>query len=350
MSKVKAHIVIQTAFLGDLILSIPLLKKIKSLNPQQQLIVVCKKGLGDLLLKEKVADSVIEITKGQKNSYRDALTVLKTFEVQDVYCVHRSIRSLLFAAQIKAKRKIGFSSFLGFWIFDENVEYNSEWPEVLRILKILEPVHSSVAAELETSDWAYLNQADEAGHLPLVPEQFKFAAQLRVHKSSKLRIALFPGSVWATKKWTASGYKELAQFFLSRGHEVDLMGGPDEKALCEEIAKAAPQSQVLAGRLSISESLKAVAKYDLVICNDSASTHMAAYQHTPVVSIFGPTTLDLGFRPWTNESIIVENNQLNCRPCGKHGHQACPLGHHHCMEQITAAQVISAAQRMLPMI
>ena len=74
---------------------------------------------------------------------------------------------------------------------------------------------------------------------------------------------------------------------------------------------------------------------------------MAASVNTAVVVIFGPTTLELGFRPWSNNSKIVQNSNLNCRPCGKHGHQVCPLGHHHCMINIKADSVIKAALDLL---
>lgn len=338
----QANVVIQTAFLGDLILSIPLFKRLKETQPKLSLIVVCKKGLGDFLIQEKIADQCIEITKGDKKSYQTALNILEKFEIENIYCVHRSIRSLLFAAQIRAKKKIGFSSFFGFWVFDDQVDFADEWPEVLRIIKILETTDTVIYKSLSNVNWENLNDPNADGVLPSVPDIFAFKKKY-ISKVPTKKIALFPGSVWATKKWTEAGFVAVANFFLKEGYTVDLMGGPDEKQLCEQIASAAPQATLWAGRLSIAESVQAIANYDLVICNDSAAAHMASYQCTPVLTIFGPTTLNLGFRPWSNSAIIVENNGLDCRPCGKHGHQKCPLGHHNCMNLIGPQQVIDAA-------
>ncbi len=346
MIKQKAHVVIQTAFLGDLILSIPLFKRLKNLFPDTALIVVCKKGLGDFLLKEKLVDHYFEVTKGDKKSYKKVLAELKNFLVKNVYCVHRSIRSLFFASQIHAEKKIGFSSLLGFWIFDDQIDFAQNWPEPLRILKVLETTDTCCNQLLSSENWEKLNKTNGEGFLPPVPAQFSFNHNLQLTTRDR-KIALFPGSVWATKKWTKEGFAEVARFFLADGYTVDLMGGPDEMVLCEEIALKAPGANVLAGQLSVAESLRKVREHVLVICNDSASTHMAAYQNTPVLSIFGPTTLELGFRPWSDDAVIVENKNLDCRPCGKHGHQKCPLGHHHCMNQISAVSVIDSAFKLL---
>lgn len=346
MVQKKAHIVIQTAFLGDLILTIPLFKRLKDLFPDTLLIVVCKKGLADFLLKEKLVDQCLEVSKGDRGSYNDALSDLKEFDVQNVYCVHRSTRSLLFTSKITAKKKIGFASLLGFWIFDDQIDFENSWPEALRLIKILETTDPVYYKALKEQSWSMLNQPNPEGFLPGVPTQFAFNHNLKLTLRER-KIALFPGSVWATKKWTKEGFAEVASFFIADAYAVDLMGGPDEKALCDEIAILAPGCNVLAGKLSIAESIRQVQDYVLVICNDSAAAHMAAYQNTPVLTIFGPTTLDLGFRPWTDDSIIVENNNLDCRPCGKHGHQKCPLGHHHCMNQIAAVTVIDSAFKLL---
>lgn len=338
----KSNLVIQTAFLGDLILSIPLLQRLKKLFPDDKLIVMCKAGLGEFLLKEHVADEVVEVEKGSSVSYRQARTTLSAYQLRNVYCVHRSMRSLLFAAGLKAQKKYGFSSLLGFWIFDEVIDYPADNPEVLRQMAILEASDSETLEQLAAEDYSVLNHAG----LPAVPLYFSFEHPLRKHAPSK-RVAIFPGSVWATKKWTKAGFAELAVMLRKAGYHVDLLGGPTEKKLCEDIAAQAGDVQVLAGRLTIAETIRALADYDLVVTNDSAPTHMAAYQNTPVLTIFGPTVLVQGFRPWSNKAIVVENAELKCRPCGKHGHNVCPLTHHNCMNTISAAAVYKKALQLL---
>ncbi len=340
------NLVIQTAFLGDLILSIPLFRKIKSLFPDRDLGVVCKKGLGEFLLREKIVDYVYEVEKSNRASYVAALQTINQHQVQNLYCVHRSTRSLLMSAQIKAEKRIGFSSFLGFWIFDDCIDFLDEAPEVIRQFKILETTDAQVRDLFLNNDFSRYNDMSEVPPAEFVFEPASALVQTSI-KSSK-RVALFPGSVWNTKKWSEEGYRELAQIFLKSGYEVDLLGGPDEKGLCESIAKGDTGLHVLAGRYSIADTVATVKDYALVVSNDSAPTHMASYAGVPVVTIFGPTTSLLGFRPWSEQAQVVENNSMICRPCGPHGHMACPLGHHLCMRTITSTQVAMACRAFLP--
>ena len=343
----SSQLVIQTAFLGDLILSIPLLKKIKQRFPDDQLILVCKSGLGEFFLKEKIVDQVFEIKKNDRDSYNSAIQQLNQKNIDNIFCVHRSLRSQLMSLKVKARRKIAFHSFVGRFIFNDLIEFKKSWPEALRQLNILTSIDQSVSALLKKQDWSYLNHPNEHGHLPQVPKDLQVPWMSKIEKAGSKKVALFPGSVWATKKWTAEGFVQVGQYFLKNGFQVFLMGGPDEKEICLQIQKQCPQAQVIAGALSIARSIEFIRDCALVIANDSAPTHMAACQDVPVVSVFGPTTLAMGFRPWSSNAMIVENNNLNCRPCGKHGHQQCPLGHHKCMKDIEASRVIEASLQLL---
>lgn len=338
----KSNLVIQTAFLGDLILSIPTLKKIKEIFPQDKLVVVCKQGLGEFLITEKIVDTVIEVEKSNSKSYKVALAKIKKIEIKNIFCLHRSVRSLLFVSKIKAEKKIGFFSFFGYWIFDETVPFVKEYPEVIRQFRILQTVDKKTFEVINSKNYSYLNNSN----LPPVPDFFSFSHKSE-NKDQSNKIAIFPGSVWATKKWTKSGYTQLCQLLIKDGYEVDLMGGPSEKLLCEEIAKMVNGVKVKAGSLSIAETIAELAGYALVISNDSAPIHMAAYNSRPVLTIFGPTTLSQGFRPWSDKAAVVENNSLKCRPCGPHGHNECPLGHHNCMKYIESIDVFNVAKKVI---
>ena len=344
MSKVLHHVVIQTAFLGDLFLAIPLLKSLKELFPDDHVILVCKTGLGDYFLAEKLVDHVIEVKKNDRESYVIALAKLNILKIGYLFCVHRSIRSLLLSFQINAKTKIGFKSFLGGFVFKHTVHFKKDWPEALRQLWILSAVDPKVQRKLLQGNWAVLNRADNDGNLAKIPAEF-----CAPHRSltAEKQIAIFPGSVWATKKWTEDGFSQVAAHFSSLGYKVFLMGGPDERIICENIKKLVPACEINAGQKTILESVTFIKSCHLVISNDSAPTHMAASQNIPVLTIYGPTTLNLGFRPWSSNAMVVQNNNLSCRPCGKHGHQKCPLGHHHCMTEISSQAVIRAATALL---
>jgi heptosyltransferase-2 len=157
-------------------------------------------------------------------------------------------------------------------------------------------------------------------------------------------VVLAPGSVWRTKMWTKEGFIELGRT-LSRDALVVVMGSRDESELCAEIARAIPNATSLAGRTSLWESAQLLAVADLLVCNDSGAMHLGAAAGVPIVSIFGPTVLELGYRPWASNAAVVQTD-LACRPCGKHGAEKCPLGHHDCMKKVVAADVLKAASNV----
>lgn len=341
------NLVIQTAFLGDLILSVPSLRKIKELFPEDELAIVCRHGIGKFLVDDGIVDHIYEIKKSDSKSYRNALNKINKKSVRHLYCLHRSIRSMVLAARIRALKKIGFSSFLGFWVFDDLVDFVPSFPEVIRQYKILETSSAEIRKLIASQDWKSLNLKNPSNGFEPIPAEFSFSNNVSAPDIQK-KIAVFPGSVWETKKWITSGYRELVKKLVAEGYSVSLMGAQSERELCLEVASELHEHvEVLAGQLSVNETIRAISNYALVICNDSAPAHMAAYKNVPVLGIFGPTLSSMGFRPWLNQSAVIEDETLSCRPCGKHGHRVCPLQHHNCMRNISAEKVFQQSLRLL---
>lgn len=334
----KTQVVIQTAFIGDVFLSILFFNHLKKIYPHDSIVLVCKKGVADFFLQEGLVDQIIEIEKGNSQSYQNALNQInKQFRVENVFCLHKSFRSAFLSFRIKAKNRFGFKIGLQSLLFSKTVHYTQSWPDPIRQLSLLRIVDSELDQLLSSKDWTYLNQMDQS-----IPDQFQFKNRSQVRTQIKSRkVAVFPGSVWATKKWTEEGYSKVIKYLCDQNYQVYLMGGMDERSICERLHQQEPRAQILAGQKKITESIEILKTCDFIIGNDSSSSHMAASVGTPVLALFGPTTLSLGFRPWINNSVVVENNDLECRPCGKHGHQQCPLGHHKCMKDMTAEIVLA---------
>ena len=334
----KTQVVIQTAFIGDVFLSVLFFNWLRKIYPDDNIVLVCKKGVANFLLHEGLVNQLIEIEKGNNQSYETAVHLInRQHVVQNVFCLHKSFRSALFSFKIKAESRIGFKVGIGSLFFSKSVIYPKSWPDPIRQLSLLRLVDSELDQLLKSKDWTYLNQIDQP-----IPDQFQFKNKSQTkNKIKSHKVAIFPGSVWATKKWTEDGFSEVAKYLCNQNYQVFLMGGADERIIAERIHLAEPRAQVLAGQKKITESLEILKTCDFIVGNDSSSSHMAASVGTPVLALFGPTTLDLGFRPWINSSVVIENNNLDCRPCGKHGHKQCPLGHHNCMKDISAATVIA---------
>jgi heptosyltransferase-2 len=157
-------------------------------------------------------------------------------------------------------------------------------------------------------------------------------------------VALCPGAVGPSKRWTAAGYGEVARALTSRGMAVWVVGGPDEARLAAEIASAGgPLARDLT-RPDLRNAILALAAARAALSNESGLLHVAAAIGTPAIGIFGPTS-PWHWAPLNPLAAVVETqSELPCRPCHK---PSCRLRHHRCMCDIPAAQVMAAVERAL---
>lgn len=363
MSEKPTNLLIQTAFLGDLLLSIPLLKKMRT-SDSSSVALVCRSGLGSFFLKTGLVDHVFEIKKGDSGSYKKILVEIQKLNLNEVFVPHQSLRTHLFVAQLKANKKIGFSTWWNSFFFNERIAREGRLPDAIRQLslmtfkddelkiKIAEYLQSNFAYSVAENGqmskppaWASMSIREKLISDKATWSRWLEKSGMSVHRE-KPWVLIFPGSVWATKKWTESGFVEVAKGMIKDGKEVLLMGAPDERELCSRIQEKAPGSHLLAGETSVYESALILAHSHLAIGNDSASMHLASAAETPLISIFGPTVIEFGYRPWSEKAYIVQSTGLSCRPCGPHGHQKCPVGTHICMKNISPKKVLEVAQNL----
>src|SRR5437899_1927937 len=156
-------------------------------------------------------------------------------------------------------------------------------------------------------------------------------------------VALAPGSVGASKRWTY--YPEAARLLAERGLDVWVVGGPGEKAQAEEIVAAAgAKARDLTGT-DLRNGILAMAAASVAISNDSGLMHIAAAIGTPTMGIFGPTSPYL-WAPLNGlaATVLQTKTVLPCQPCQR---TVCTMNDHRCMRDISASYVAEIAQRLL---
>ena len=244
-----------------------------------------------------------------------------------MFCLHRSFRSSLLAL-FSGARVIGFCEGALSVFFAER--------------------HSRSGALYEAEKNALLLQNYvEAKSISVYPklnftyEEVAEAETLLAGRKNFLAIA--PGSVWATKRWPEDKFADLIQKCRSLG-QVILVGGQDavDIAVAGKIKKILGNEILdLTGKTSLRVLAAIFSKTTLVIANDSAPLHIAIAVGTSVVGIFGPTTKELGFFPLAapGKAEVAEVENLDCRPCGLHGHRLCPQGHFRCMRDLDSELV-----------
>ncbi|RIK55854.1 lipopolysaccharide heptosyltransferase II [candidate division KSB1 bacterium] len=247
---------------------------------------------------------------------------------------HRSLRSALLVWLARIPRRVGFDRSAGAFLFTQRVRYQ-EKHEVERNLDLLRPFGEIPEKLKPRVDW---DEADAAR-----------ATELTKNVDSKrIWCALAPGSVWATKRWPADRFAELANALIAEVNaNVFLIGGQSDAELCREIQQSVGENCFnLAGMLSLRQSAALLDRCAILISNDSAPTHLGVATNCKVLTIFGPTVPRFGFAPYGEGHGVIEHD-LPCRPCSAHGSKECPIGTHACMLEITVEEVFTRVKAMI---
>lgn len=319
-------LVIQTAFLGDVILTIPLLQALAAEHGPVD--VVTTPGAGSLVETHPSVRRVIRWDKNGDNA-PGAWSLgrgLRAEGYERVYLPHRSVRSALVAKLTGARERIGFADapVLSRALYTRTVPRDVTRHESERLLALTHDARPATpwAMSLTDSDATRANEWLTANGI-----QDGF-------------VALAPGSIWGTKRWPY--YPELAKLLAPR--QVVVIGGKEDAHLGDAIVAASPTSAHSAvGKLSLRESAAVIRRAGLLVTNDSSPLHLATAVGTPILAIFGSTVPAFGYGPIRPGDRVAEL-AMACRPCSSHGPQVCPLGHHKCMRDQSPESLLRQAE------
>ncbi len=158
-------------------------------------------------------------------------------------------------------------------------------------------------------------------------------------------VAIAPGARWATKRWPPERFAAVADALAAEGASVVLAGGPADAAASAEVRAhlRAPLAADLSS-LSIEALAAALAEVDLVVSGDSGLAHLGGAVGTPALVLFGPTS-SVRWAPAPPGRALSLG--LPCSPCSNHGGEACPLGHHRCLGELSVSHVVNGARELL---
>jgi heptosyltransferase-2 len=318
-------LVIQTAFLGDVVLTTPLLAALAARHGQVD--VVTTPAAASLLERHPAVRHVIRYDKrgsdrGLYGIYRLAAT-LRDARYTQVYLPHRSWRSATLALLARIPERIGFADSPAAITYTGRVPRVRTGHEIERLLTLAGPTPASTA-------WPVVLGLTAGDHAAA-------DAWLAARGLSYGFVAVAPGSIWGTKRWPY--YADLVR---ALGAPVVVVGGPDDAGLGAEVAAASGQGHNAAGTLSLRASAALIQRAAVLVTNDSAPLHLATAVGTPVVALFGPTVPAFGFGPRGSADIVLGVTDLACRPCSAHGPQTCPQKHHRCMRELSVEAVVAA--------
>ncbi len=341
----KNILIFNPSFLGDTVLTTPLIKAVKKLYPNARISFCVRDRQAELFNGLPFIDNVITYDKrGADKGISGLLNFsnkLKNYNFDLVINVHKSIRSSVLLLRLGADI-VGFKQAVLSSLFKHTVSRDMELHEVLRNLMLIKPLVDTFdiddVIKLAGSLSCYID--DELYN----NTKYYYST---VTKQKKV-IAIAPGSVWATKRYPAEYYVEVANKLVDMGYDIALFGSKEDRQSLDEFKSLFTGDYYdYAEKTSLSDLPAFLANSSALICNDSGTMHIAVACNVPCVSIFGATTTYLGFAPYDDKSVVVENTSLDCRPCGKHGGKTCPQKHFKCMLDVKPSKVVDAVVTIL---
>ncbi len=325
----KKILVIQTAFIGDVVLATSLIENLHQQFPEVKIDILVRKGNESLFQSHPFLNQVLVWDK-KNNKYQNWLGLLfkiRSRQYDVVLNAQRFAATGAWTAFSKAKIKIGFDKNPFSFLFthavvhqfsekgQHEIDRNHQLLSSLFVTKVAMPkLYPTAADELAVSSYQQLPY-----------------------------LCIAPASVWFTKQFSIEKWVDLINELPFKG-PIYLIGGPGDKLLCDQILQKINRKSVvnLAGRLSFLASAALQKKAVLNYVNDSAPMHFASAVNAPVVAIYCSTLPNFGFGPLSDGSFIVQTNEaLACRPCGIHGKKQCPLKHFDCAKTIKMDQLIA---------
>lgn len=342
MENIKKILVIQTAFLGDIVLSIPLINNIKNVFKNSKIYVLTTPIGYEILKYQKTIENILVYDKKGKDKglskFLDFVNILKVFNFDIVFCPHRSFRSSLLCFLSGIKERYGFSNSQGKIFFNKIVPFKKDLYELERNLYFLENFQNNFN----------INDLDKTIQFPVNNEKEREVFVLLKKDTNKTIITIHVSSRWKTKKWPYKNFLKVIEYFSNKEYLVIVLGDIKEDIEVHQylLVKQNINTINLIGKTSIDDLISIIRNSNIYITNDSGPMHIAAALGVPIVAIFGPTTKNLGFFPYTEKAIVLEK-KLKCRPCSKHGGNSCKRGHFDCMNKISYKEVIEATLKLL---
>lgn len=325
----QKFLIIQTSFIGDVVLATALAEKLHSQLPEARIDILVRKG-NETLFDGHPFIARVWVWNKKKNKLPNLVALgfkLRRERYDDVINLHRFFSSGLITWLTGARTKRGFDknplSFLYQIKKEHEISADGRMHEIQRNQQLIEDITDPSAAKPRL----YPQQIDIEGIKSFTNQPY---------------ICCAPASVWFTKQYPKSKWIDFIKK-VPGDIQVYLLGGTGDTELCEEIVSRSGNANAkdLSGKLSYLASAALMQGAVMNFVNDSAPMHFASAVNAPVTAIFCSTVPGFGYGPLSEIRHVVQiNYQLHCRPCGLHGYQQCPEGHFKCAYDIPGHRLI----------
>ncbi len=345
-------LLIPKGFLGDILLTSPVLSALKRNPGGVSITVLCSPSTAEIVRRDPLVDGVLVFDRRTSHrgwsGLREFAATLKEEGFDAAYSFQMSPRTAILLWLAEIPRRVGFAGGIVPWLYTNRVPRVARYHDVVRNLSL---VHEELD-DLTRSDVEELTK--EIGldipwsglRIPEVDEEELSDTVKQILAGKRSRVVLSPGSAWETKRWDAQGFRGVAHSLRTKGIDVVVVGAPADADVCAEVVQGLDVSN-LCGKTSLNELTALIRSAACLVCNDSLALHIGSALQTPTVALFCATSPRFGFGPWRNRAVVLEKSDLFCKPCRRHGSRGCPTGTRACMTGVSSSEVVCAVERFL---
>ena len=313
LSKFNNILIIRLSSLGDILLTTPLVRSIKTQFPNIKIDMLIREEYLDVIkLNPYLANKVL--FKKHGNNDKELSEQLKNNGYELVIDLQNNIRSQKIVSSLNIKNlKFDKKSLNKFLLVNLKINKLKGSPQI--------PIRYSNTIRNLKLDIQGLDLFTDKSPNPEI-----------VGKTNL--IGFCPGARHFTKRWPKEYFVELGKKLIHNNFTLVLFGGKIDKEICAELTAEIPGTINLSNDDDLLQTATDMKLCTAVVCNDSGLMHTASAVGKKVVAIFGSTVKEFGFAPYNCTNLILENNSLNCRPCSHIGRSDCPKKHFDCMNSI----------------
>jgi ADP-heptose:LPS heptosyltransferase len=334
----QKFLVIQTAFIGDAVLTLPMIQELKRQNSGSLVDVLCTPVTKEIFASSASVNKVISIDKrGEHRTIASLYKLSKEISsagYTDIYSAHRSFRSALIVLFSNVRNTTGFENSSFNFVYKNLVKYNNTHHEVSRNLEL-------IGFDTSSEEWKILPEVKAE------PESIAKVKSFKNRYNLENYIVIAPASVWNTKAYPIDYFKAVAEYFLREKYKVVLIGGAKDKDSFEGFNECGAELISAAGEFSLIESVELLRGSKLLISNDSAPTHLGLCADIPILTLYCSTVPAFGFYPYSPKSFYLSIDGLKCKPCGIHGKNECPLKTFECGKKLIPELVIKKSEEII---
>lgn len=325
----KKILVIRFSSIGDIVLTTPVIRCLKK-QLQAEVHVLTRKSNRNLFVSNPYVDQV----HGYENSLSEVIPILVKAKYDHIVDLHKNLRSFRVRLALKKPAssfpKLNVQKYL---LVNFKINRMPAVHIVDRYFEAVKPL--GVINDGLGLDY-FIPEQDQLQLVDL-PEAFRNGF-----------VAVVVGGKHATKVLPAEKVIEVCHHLSC---PIILLGGPEDAEMAESIAnELGSQVWNSCGLFNLNQSASVLKLAKSVLTNDTGLMHIAAAFHKPIVSVWGNTIPELGMYPYLpsagDQSVIIENKSLECRPCSKIGYKKCPKGHFRCMLDLNPQEMADALRHL----